>query len=167
MMKWHLSRDLNEVKKWALLSRKSIASRRNCKCKGPEVSTCLVFWRTVSRGGSVIPAMGVRKREKEDKVSTGKWRPHESLVDHAKDSIYLRWGSMGVGREGLERHWMILRTGMAWSDFFLEKICVFVFVHSSFTWIKFKDIFLEVVKQRINIFLFLNSLVALQGHLKS
>lgn len=54
----------------------------------------------------MIPAIGVRKREKEDKVSTGKWRPHESLVDHAKDPNLL-------GRKGLERHWMVLRTGMA------------------------------------------------------
>lgn len=42
MMKWHLSRDPNEVRKRALLSGRSIPGRRNCKCKGPEVSTCLV-----------------------------------------------------------------------------------------------------------------------------
>lgn len=119
------------MSKQALLSGKSIPGRRNRKCESPEVSTCLVVSRTVSRGGSVIPAMGVRRREREDKVSTGKWRPHESLVDHAKDSIYLGW-DRGWG-EGMGRHWIILRIHMAQSDLFLKKICVFVYIHSLFT----------------------------------
>lgn len=103
MRKWHLSRDLNQVSKQALLSGKSIPGRRNRECESPEVSTCLVVSRTVSRGGSVILAMGVKGREKEDEVSTGKWRPHESLADHAKDSVYLRWdGGWGEGGKALD-----------------------------------------------------------------
>lgn len=90
MMRWHLNRNLNEVRERALLSGKSSPGKRSSKCKGPEVTACLIC-RTMSRGGSVAPAERVRRRverlrEQDGCRKIGEWKQIvKSLADHTED----------------------------------------------------------------------------------